>query len=78
VVDSSGHARWFYDAELRGDTLHGNRRSFLPREEINVPLSQVTDAGAQRFSAGRTAGLVGAAVLAVVAVRALTAPQVVY
>jgi hypothetical protein len=77
VVDSTGHARWFYDAVLRGDTLHGSRQSFLPREEITVPLSQIAEVGAQRFSAGRTGGLAGA-VLAVVGVVALSAPKPVY
>ena len=77
VTDSSGHARWFYDAEVRGDTLHGSRHSFRPREEITLPLTHITGVGASHFSAGRTAGLVGVA-LAIVGLMALSAPDPVY
>ena len=77
VVDSSGHARWFYYAEVQRDTLHGARHSFPPREEVTLPLSQISQVGTQHFSAGRTAGLVGI-VLGVLAVMALNAPKPVY
>ena len=75
VVDSSGRAHWFYDAEVRGDTLHGARSSFRPREEISLPLSQVADVGARSFSGTRTVGLLVAGILAAVGLLALTASK---
>ena len=77
VVDTSGKSRWFYYAEVRGDTLRGARHSFPPREEIALPLSDISEVGVSQFSAGRTAGLAGT-VAAVLVVMALTAPKPVY
>src|SRR6267154_1541982 len=59
ITDSTGRARWVYDAWVEGDTLRGLRAADAPRERIAVPLSQVTAVAAPRFSTGRSVGLVG-------------------
>src|SRR5436309_2521221 len=77
VTDSTGRARWVYDAWVEGDTLRGLRAADAPRERIAVPLSQVKAVAAPRFSTGRTVGLIGG-VVGVVLAAVLLAPDPVY
>lgn len=77
VTDSAGHRRWVYAARVEGDTLRGLRGPEPSRERLALPLSQVRAVAAPRFSAVRTAGLVGGLV-GVAVVAALLAPDPVY
>ena len=77
IADSVGRSQWIYEAELRGDTLHGLRTSTRPRDSIAVAVIQITEVAAPRFSTTRTLGIVGG-VAAVVGIWALIAPQPVY
>jgi hypothetical protein len=72
-----GRRQWIYDAELRSDTLRGFRNTTMPHGPIAVPLIQITEVAAPRFSSTRTLGLVGG-LAAVVGVLALMAPEPVY
>jgi len=77
ITDSMGRRQWIYNAELRSDTLRGFRNTTMPRGAIAVPLIQITEVAAPRFSSTRTLGLVGG-LAAVVGVLALMAPEPVY
>ena len=77
VVDSTGRARWVYDASLNADTLRGLRAPTMPRQPVAISLGETREVAAPRFSAVRTLGLVGG-ILAVVAGLALMAPDPVY
>ena len=77
VTDSTGRARWVYDAWVEGDTLRGQRAADAPRARIAMPLSQVKAVAAPRFSTGRTVGLIGGMV-GVVLAAVLLAPDPVY
>ena len=59
VTDSTGRARWVYNAFVEGDTLRGVRNPQGGRERLALPLSHVKSVAAARFSTGRTLGLVG-------------------
>lgn len=76
VTDSSGRTRWVYDAWVERDTLRGLRFR-TSRERIAVPMNRVVAVAAPRFSAGRTAGLLGGLAGAAVAV-VLLFPDPVY
>jgi hypothetical protein len=78
VTDSSGRTRWVYDAWVERDTLRGLRFRET-RERIVVPINQVVAVAEPRFSAGRTAGLLGGlAGVAVVVVLLFPDPVVEY
>jgi hypothetical protein len=77
IADSTGRTQWIYDANLRGDTLRGLRSATMPRDSIAMPLRQVSEVAAPRFSATRTFGLVGA-LAALVGLYALLLPDPVY
>ena len=77
VTDSTGGARWIYDATLDGDTLRGLRASTMPRELVAIPTGRIRSVAAPKFSASRTLGLIGG-ILAVGAVFALTTPGPTY
>src|SRR5512144_1947239 len=59
VTDSTGQARWVYDASVSADTLRGVRSTTMPRQPVTIPLHEVTGVSATRLSAGRTLGLFG-------------------
>jgi hypothetical protein len=81
LTDSVGHSRWLHNARLDGDTLRGLRSRELPREQVAIPLTQVRSVAAPQFSTGRTAGLVGGvlgALLITIVVLAANGPHPVY
>lgn len=77
IADSTGRRQWIYDATLRGDTLRGLRTTTMPRDSIAVPLRQVSEVAAPRFSATRTLGVLGG-LAALVGFFALMLPEPVY
>jgi hypothetical protein len=77
VTDSTGGARWVYDATFDGDTLRGLRTSTMPRHLVAIPADRIRSVAAPKFSASRTLGLIGA-ILAVGAVLVLTTPGPTY
>ena|SRR2546425_12186806 len=77
VTDSTGRARWVYDAWVERDTLRGLRAPEAPRERIALPMRQVMAVAVPRFSPGRTVGLISGLVGVVVAA-VLLAPDPVY
>ena len=77
IVDSTGRRQWIYDASLRGDTLRGMRTTTMPRTPVAMHLWQVSEVGAQRFSATRTLGLL-CGLAALVGLYALMLPEPVY
>ncbi len=77
VADSTGRRQWIYDANLRGDTLRGLRNPTMPRDSIAMPLRQVSEIAAPRFSATRTLGVLGG-LAALVGVYSLLLPEPVY
>ena len=77
VTDSTGRARWVYNAWVERDTLRGLRYPEASRERIALPVSQVMAVAAPRFSPGRTVGLI-AGLGGVVIAALLLAPEPVY
>jgi len=77
VTDSTGRARWMYEAWVEHDTLRGLRAPEGSRERIALPMSQVMAVATPRFSPGRTVGLISGLVGVVVAA-VLLAPDPVY
>jgi hypothetical protein len=77
VVDSTGRARWVYEATLRADTLRGLRAPTMPRQLVTIPLGEVAEVGASRMSPVRTLGFIGG-ILALGAALALMAPGPTY
>ena len=77
IADSTGRRQWIYDANLRGDTLRGLRTATMPRDSIAMPLRQVSEVAAPRFSATRTFGMFGA-LAALVGLYALLLPEPVF
>src|SRR3989449_402698 len=78
VTDSVGHSRWLHNARLDGDTLRGLRSRELPREQVAIPLTQVRSVAAPQLSTGRTAGLVGGVLGALLITVVAFGPQAVY
>jgi hypothetical protein len=77
VTDSAGRARWVYETALSGDTLRGLRATTMPRQHVAVPVRQITQVSAPRFSILHTLGLVGG-ILTITAILAFATPGPVY
>ena len=77
IADSTGRRQWIYDANLRADTLRGLRSTTMPRDSVAIPLRQVSEVAAPRFSATRTLGVLGG-LAALVGFYALMLPDPVY
>jgi hypothetical protein len=77
VTDSTGRARWVYDASLGADTLRGFRASTMPRQSLTIPVREIRQVAAPRFSPVHTMGFI-AAIGALVAGLAIMAPDPVY
>jgi hypothetical protein len=59
ITDTAGRQLWIHNPRLVGDTLRGVTRREPPQAPLAIPLTQIRASAVPRFSAGRTAGLVG-------------------